>query len=178
MLLIVFSRCAAQPQQLSCFKTQLDSLKKTSLYNEVKSQALDSLNSWVNSKIMAIGIPPLRKDVEWKLDDVIFFNKEGTKAMVLILEKETASNSKLDAVKYILGNLEKNNWQFYFKTLPVLYIPRPEGTALDFTSISAFGVKKVLKDYFNGSTCNINDHFLEEWDINMLKGMHKEFLNE
>ena len=74
----------------NCYFDQLNSLKGTAIYSDVKSQALDSLQSWVNSKIIASGIPPLRKRIEWRIDDAVFFNSKKTRVIFMILERDTA----------------------------------------------------------------------------------------
>lgn len=178
LLLIVFSRCAAQQQQLGCYETQLAALKQTLLYTDVKSQALDSLHSWINNGIMASGIPPLRNGFEWKIDDAIFFNSNKTKVIFLILEKDTVSNAKSDYLQFYFGVRIKQHWQFYFKSLLTMYIPRKQNEeykAHSFEELSATGIKQVLQEYYKRGTCNIDDKFFD-YDLKNLQEKHENFL--
>lgn len=180
ILLIVFSKCAAQQQQLSCYGTQLGALKKTLLYKDAKRQALDSLHSWINNGIMASGIPPLRNGFDWKIDDAVFFNENKTRVIFLILERDTVFKAKSDYLQFYFGIRTKQRWQFYFKSLLTIYIPRKlndEYRAQSFEELSRTGIEQVLKEYYKRGTCNIDGKFFD-YDIKNLQEKHESFLIE
>ena len=175
-----FTSCFSQNHKANCYANQLDSLKSTVVYADVKSKALDSLQSWIKSGIMASGIPPLRDGIEWKMDDAIFFNEKRTRVIFLILERDTVSSSKSDYVRFYFGVQTKQNWQFYFKSLPLMYIPRKpndENRAQGFEELSAIGIEQVLKEYYKPASCTINESFFD-YDIKNLREKHESFLNE
>lgn len=180
LTIFFFTSCYSQQHKTNCYNSQLDSLKNTVLYNNVKTRALDSLNSWINVGIMASGIPPLRDRLEWKIDDAIFFNKKRTRVIVMILERDTSINSKADYIAFYFGIQINQNWQFYFKSLPLLYMPRKlnyENTTQSFEELSSRGIEQVLKEYFKPGTCTINENFFD-YDIENLQEKHESFLNE
>ncbi len=174
-----FASCSAQHRD-NCYSAQLDSLKATAIYNEVNNKALDSLKSWINSGITASGIPPMRNGFEWKIDEAIFFNQKKTRVLFLILAKDTVFNSKSDYIHIYLGIKKKQDWQFYYKSLPTLYIARKadaESTPHSFEELSAIGVEQVLKEYYKPGTCIIKESFFD-YDIKVLQEKHESFLNE
>ncbi len=127
---------------------------------------------------MASGIPPLRNGFEWKIDDAVFLNSNKTRVIFLILEKDTVFNAKSDYLQFYFGIRTKNNWQFYFKSLPTMYIPKKlngEYGAHSFEELSAIGIEQVLKEYYKRGTCKINDKFFD-YDIRNLQEKHKNFL--
>jgi hypothetical protein len=178
-IIFIFTSCSAQHKK-DCYNTQLDSLKAKAIYGEVKSKALDSLQSWINSGITASGIPPLRNRLKWKIDDAIFFNQKQTRVIFMILERDTVLGSKADYIDFFIGLKAKQDWCFYFKSVPSMYIARKldnESTPHSFEELSAIGVEQVLKEYYKSGTCIIKDSFFD-YDIKELQEQHKKFLNE
>lgn len=177
-VIFFFASCSAQHKK-DCYNTQLDSLKATAIYGEVKNKALDSLQSWVNSGIMASGIPRLRNRLKWRIDDAIFFNQKKDRVIFMILESDTVLGSKADYIHFYLGIKKKQDWQFYFKSLPLMYIARKteNENAHNFEELSAIGVEQVLKEYYKSGTRIIKDSFFD-YDIKDLQEKHESFLNE
>ena len=179
LIVLFFASCSAQ-NKIECYKTQLDSLKATAIYNEVKSKSFDSLQSWINNGITASGIPPLRNRVTWKIDDAIFFNQEKTRVIFMILERDTVLGAKADYINFFIGIKAKQDWHFYFKSLPSMYIARKsdnESTPHSFEELSDIGIEQVLKEYYKRGTCIIQDSFFD-YNIKDLQEKHEEFLNE
>src|SRR5258706_11786579 len=148
-IMFFFTSCYSQQHEANCYANQLDSLKRTVIYTDVKNKALDTLHSWISSGIMASGIPPLRNGFEWKIDDAIFFNKNRTRVILLIIEKDTVFNSKSDYIQFYFGIRTKQDWRFYFKSLLAMYIPRKinaENIPHSFEELSVIGTEQVLKE--------------------------------
>jgi hypothetical protein len=174
-----FAGCSAQNSK-NCYYSLLDSLKTTAIYLEVKNKAYDSLHSWIDEGIMSSGIPPLRTRVKWKIDDAVFFNQSKNRVIFMILERDTVSDSKGDYINFFIGVKTKQDWQFYFKSLPSMYIARKadnENKVHSFEELSAIGVEQALKEYYEPGTCVIKDSFFD-YDISDLQKQHKRFLDE
>jgi len=132
-------------------------------YNEVYSNANDSLNKWINDSIENYNFILLD---EWQLDSLICFNREANKCFLTILDRSTFSKtSTLDNITYFYGVEIKKEW--YFFTGPTLYLKRktyqPKSyPALSIEKMKELSVKYIFSRYLlrNGE---INDKFFSDF---------------
>ncbi|WP_295794152.1 hypothetical protein [Mucilaginibacter sp.] len=153
---------------------------KSEVYNVVKNASRDTLDSWIKKGIKAAGIPPLTTILEYKFDDAIFFNSSNKKCFLMILERDTSRNAKLDAVDLMFGNYENKRWNFYLESLPTMFMSRQlhnRKKPFTFKELSDFGRNEVIKGYYQNLSYDVNDKFFD-YDISILKQMHVDFLND
>jgi hypothetical protein len=187
-----FTSCKGQNEQLDCLNLSLQKDELTTVFNELKNGLNDTLNNWIYEKEY--------KNVQgfktalWKIDDAIFISPLKNKAILLILEQDTVKfvtepigdgspekivPTRFDYVKMIYANKEKDNWHYYYQSLPSMVVPRDKKIndipiPLTFEELSLVGRRSVLKGYYKRGTCKYDDKFFERWDIKNLKEQHKK----
>ena len=131
-----FSSCKGQNEQLECFNKSLQNEELKTLVLELKNGLKDTLQNWVYNKkyenVQAL------IDKIWKIDDAIFLSPKRDKAILLLLEQDTAKYTTVptgnggaeaikptsfDLIKLIYADKEKDGWHYY-QSMELLVIPR------------------------------------------------------
>jgi hypothetical protein len=139
-----------------CYDEKLMLLKKTQLYNEVISAFRDTFTI-LKTKKEYFGVPEV---VTNQIDDAIFFKKDRSECMLVVLQK-----SKPDLVfaraRTVRGFLKDNKWQFdvsmdfyfdkdYFKLFK-------ENSFENISKLARYSILTDGKVKKNG--CEIDDYF-------------------
>jgi hypothetical protein len=150
------------------------------------------LNNWIYVK--EYKNVQVFKKLFWKIDEAVFFSPKKDKAILLILQQDTAKYTTepvgdgspekvvptfLDYVELIYANKEQGHWYFYYQSLPSMVVPRDKKIndipiPLTFEELSLVGRRSILKNYYKIGTCKYNDKFFDRWDIKNLKEQHKK----
>jgi len=132
-------------------------------YNEVYSNANDSLNKWFNDSLEKYSY---LQESEWQLDSLICFNKTVNKCLMVILDRDTFwKNSEQDDIHYFYGVKIMNEWYFFNGPTLVLirktYQPKSY-PALSIEKMKELSVKYIFSRYLlrNGE---INDKFFSDF---------------
>lgn len=187
-----FSGCKGQDKQLECFNKSLQNEELKSLALQLKNGLNDTLQDWIyNKKYERVQI---LSRVKWKIDDAIFLNPNKDKAILLLLEQDTAKYTTVptgnggaeeikptsfDDIHLIYANKEEDGWHYYYQSMELLVIPREKKVngipvPLTFEELSLTGRRNILLSYYKKGTCKYNDKFFDRWDIKNLKEKHKK----
>src|SRR5262249_39739197 len=90
-----------------CYQEKLDKIKNGSIYKEVFSQFKDTLHLLICQS----GVFGVAGYSENKPDDAIFFNKDSTKCLLLILQK-TKRNDLFGNARIVGGSRYGQKWLF------------------------------------------------------------------
>jgi len=145
-----------------CYDATLMSLRNEPLYREVMSQFVDTFQVMKNDT-PHFGIP----EVEKKIDEAIFFNKNKTECLLIVLKKNNA-NFVFGHARVIDGELRGKQWIFEVN-MEYTYSNSYYGLYDDnnFENISTLARYSVLTDgdaKRNG--CDIDEKY---WFVDMKK---------
>lgn len=189
---MLFTSCKGQNEQLYCLNLSLQKDELKTLINELKNGLNDTLNNWIYVK--EYKNVQVFKKLFWKIDEAVFFSPKKDKAILLILQQDTAKYTTepvgdgspekvvptfLDYVELIYANKEHGTWHYYYQSMELFVVPRIDEDKENFTPttfevLSLIGKQNVLKGYYKSGTCKYNDKFFENWDIKNLKEQHKK----
>jgi hypothetical protein len=193
MSTLFFTSCKTKNEQLDCFNHSMKDIKLKPLLNDLQKGLNDTLNDWIFSK-KYINVQILTR-VSWKVDESIFLNPKKDKAILLLLEQDTAKYTCIpsdsfgipeiikptsyDDIALIFANKENDGWHYYYQSMELWIIPREKkvnGTPvpLTFEELSLTGRRNVLMNYYKRGTCIYNEKFFDNWDITNLKEQHKD----
>ncbi len=139
-----------------CYDEKLMLLKKTQLYNEVMSAFRDTFQI-LKTKKEYFGVPEV---VTNQIDDAIFFKKDSSECMLLVLQK-SSPDLVFATARTVRGFFKDNKWQFdvsmdfyyerdYFKLFK----------ENSFENISKLARYSVLTDgNIKRKGCEIDDYF-------------------
>ena len=185
---MIFTGCSGQQEQLNCFNNYVKTNEKDPLFGDLKNGLTDTLNVWINKRIKKTKI---FQQLIWHVDEAIFISPEKDKAIMLILEQDTAKyiskdlepdrsiRTSFDYVELIYANKEIDGWHYYYQSMPSMVIPRPSNNKenpISFENLSEIGRNNVLKDYYEKGTCKYNTNFFDRWNILNLKEKHHRFI--
>ncbi len=188
-ILMFMNSCKSQQNKQNDFFIKTIREKRYSNESELLvRQFEDTLKNWININIESVQV---LKSLKWCIDKAVFFDEQKHKAIILILEKDTSQYlekrfdydelelTSFDYIKLIYANKTKDSWDFYYKSLPLLVIPRNRiSTPNTFNELSTFGRIEILTKYYKNNSCIYNPMFFNQWDIENLKIKHTSFLSD
>jgi hypothetical protein len=102
------SKESAITDKNQCYQGKLNELKKSALYNEVFSQFEDT-SRVLFSQEKVFGVPGYAEN---KIDESIFFNKDSSDCLLLILQKPTDPKYVFGHARVINGTRSPVKWIF------------------------------------------------------------------
>jgi hypothetical protein len=180
LILITFLnlRCKSTNGQQHCLEDNIKEIKATSEYNSIRSAARDTISKWATLNIKTFyGI----NRTEWELDSAVFFNKDKSKALLLLLEVDTVLTAKLDYIKLLAAEKKGDNWYFYAQSMHFIIYDReenPQGRPYTFPELSLKGRYELIRGgYFKIGSCNVNYAYVDNWFKEPLAEYHQYFLH-
>ncbi len=144
-------------QKNECFDEKLNELKKTNLYKTVLSEFTDTFKVLKNVK-ENFGVASY---VKIKIDDAIFFKKDSSECLLIVLEKMKDSVDGFGSARIISGKDVQGRWKFevsldyYFeKDYFGLY---PQNTFDNIAKIARYSV--LVNNNSSVGGCEINDEY-------------------
>lgn len=195
VFLMFFSNCQGQEEQLDCLDATMQNEELKPIFLDLRKGLEDTLKDWIyNKKYERVQI---FKSVKWQIDEAVFISPQKDKALLLVLEQDTAKfisdsepslmrkisaklkSTRFDYVHMLFANKEIDGWHFYYQSLPMMVLPREKQinnipVPLSFKELSLIGRRNVLKEYYRRGTCEYNEVFFSRWDIKNLKEKHKK----
>ena len=153
--------CTSNGQDLrkvknECYADSLKNLQNEPVYNEVMSQFADTFKIMKSDK-RYFGAPP---GFDNKIDEAIFFNKNKTECLLIVLQK-SIYDLVFGQARMIRGTLQGKKWVFKPSTEYIFeksyYKFYPENS---FESISKLARYNVLTDgKVKKGGCEIDEHY-------------------
>jgi hypothetical protein len=192
MFTMFFLSCKNPNEQLEFFNKSLRNEHLKPLVSNLTNGLRDTLNNWAYVKKYE-NIQGLAKD-KWVVDGAVFLNPSKNKAILLVLEQDTAKYTTVptgdggteitkptsfDYISLIYANKENGKWYYYYQSMALFVISRTNKEngvpiPLTFEELSLTGRRNILMSYYKYGTCRYNDKFFDRWDIENLKEQHKK----
>lgn len=166
-------------KQLKCFYEEVEKLKSTFDYMNVMKSFKDTLNEWIEKDIK--GVRYLQR-VEWKISDVVFFNEDKSKCLLLLGSIDPDTALTFDEVQILGAEKINNAWYFYIQSYPTCLYNRKDNEPrrpYTFEEMSNDVVGDLIRDgYFRKNSCEINYSYIDSdiWFADWMRQKHKEFL--
>jgi hypothetical protein len=177
--LAIFS-CKSEETQNKCLSAHINEISSDPEYQFIRRAANDTINSWSTRNLKFF---TSLKSNNWQIDSAIIFNKDKSKAIVLLLEIDTTPTATFDYVKMLAAEKKEGNWQFYFKSMPTIGFDRtvnPNSKTkrpYTFKELSGISRKEIINGgYFKTGSCTVNYDYVNDWFKEPLAEYHKEFL--
>jgi hypothetical protein len=161
------------------FHDYLDGIRKTKDYAEVRSKLKDSMDSWIHRQLYELLFYP---KVNWKIDDAVFFDKDRSKALLLILAQVKDSTWPEDYVKVVGAEKLAGHWEFYYASYVVNIFRRSAngGQPFSFPDLARLCRKEIIEDGFVKCVigCKIDYDYIDSdiWFADWRRKWHKDFL--
>ena len=170
-------------QQLKCFNEYIEEIKKEKEYTIVKQGLTDTLNAWIERGLYEVQYFKVNKP-KWKIDDAVFFNKDKTKCLLLILIQDGDIQSNEDYIKIIGAEKINEKWQYYYVSyVDYIYLRENNNYQVhSFEYLSSNVVQDLIDDGYvkNKITgCYINYEYIDGsdlWFADWRREMHQQFL--
>jgi hypothetical protein len=146
---------------------------------QIKKDFKDTLESWIDKKLDYVLF--LTK-TDWKLDDAVYLNKAGNRALLLLLVRVKDADWLNDYVKVIGAEKLNDSWHFYYASYLVMEFSRKENNdnPNSFELLAQRARKNLNEDGFIkcGLSCKVDYHYLDSdiWFAEWVRQMHKRFL--
>lgn len=149
--------------KIDCYTDNLKNMQNELLYKEVMSQFVDTFKIMKNDK-RYFGVPEV---VNNKIDEAIFFNRNKTECLLIVLQKNIY-DLVFGNARIVSGTLQEGKWIFkpsmeyiFEKSYYKLY---PENS---FENISKLARYNVLTDgEVQKEGCEIDEHY---WFVHLKK---------
>lgn len=163
---------------LTCYKNYLENVNTTYEYKKVLNDFTDTLNHWMYLKL---AVYSQLYDTNWDIEKTVFFNKEKSKALLLVSGIGIDLNDKADFVKIIAAEIIDSSWHFYYKSYPVEYYFREynQNKAYEKDTIVNKTIVNLCNDgYVNIKDCSMNYEYIDSdiWFQDWMREKHNEFL--
>lgn len=182
ILILIFNySCKGTEEQQQCFNAYINEVKGTPEYNSIRSAAKDTVLNWIRMDVKFFG--HLDTDAIWKIDSAVFFNKDKSKALLLLLQKDTDNKAVFDNVKMLAAERKDNKWQFYSQGFPTIGFDRRLDPATStkrpytFEELSSISREELLRGgYYKWRTCGVDYDYVNDWFKEPLAEYHQNFL--
>ena len=158
----LFSSCLPTEKKIvECRSMYVGKLNKNPLYGLLQRSFYDSMKNWNGRSISWVGIYKTKK-IAWKLDEVILFNIDSTRA-IMFVDKVYKSRSKYDLIKSIRAEKIDTDWWFYYKgSVEFAIVRKSLEDKPSFQDQSIFIVKRFLNDGIKISVdCEFSYSYIE-----------------
>lgn len=177
IMLIAFS-CLGLSSKEECLNDYMKKIYSKREYLEIRQAAKDTVTNWSNMNIDSY-FKIDNKTEDWQLDTTVVFNKEMSKALLLILAKDKKPTAKADYVQLIAAEIRENRWHFYVQTMPTLYFSksqRESGGSHSFDELSKLGWTELIGGgLYDRGTCNLNSNYINDWFKDPLHEFHQKY---
>lgn len=167
-----------EERQLACLDNYIATERNLPVYSEVRAAVIDSCKAWVDRGLK----------MKWYtdrlniLDSVVFFNKDYTKCLLLLIQKSPSDTLyKFDNVQILGAEIINGKWQIYHKSFPTLawhikYNNFKEREASFLSKNARLDI--IKKGFFYNNTCDINYSFIDsdDWFADWIRKKHELFL--
>jgi hypothetical protein len=181
LILVLFTLISCgQTKSDTAFQNYLNSIQNSKDYVEIRIKLKDSIQSWIDRQLYEL---LFYKNLNWKIDDAVFFDKDKKKALLLILAQVKDSLYPHDYVKIVGAEKISGSWEFYYPSYPVVIHNRDinKNKPYSFEQLSISGRNELTEDGFVkcGIGCNINYDYVDSdiWFADWKRKMHNKFLN-
>jgi hypothetical protein len=177
-VMLVFS-CNSKKFEQKCVAEYFAKVNSTDEYEAIKEAAIDTLTKWQNMNIRyAITL----KRNSWRVDDFIFFNKNKSRALLILLKVDKDINAVLDFAEMLAAERKDGQWFFYSASMPTMGFNRERKEMKEYTyeELSKGMLQKVLRGgLFKDKNCEVDDEYINGWfdkeGRDLLK-QHQKFL--
>jgi hypothetical protein len=149
-------------QKNLCYQQKFDKLRESQIYKHVFSQFKDTFQILISNKQL-FGVPEY---MDTKTDDAIFFNKDSTECILIILQKPVEAKNIFGNARVVYGSKLADHWTFkvglefsypkdYFETFK-------DNNFENISATARYSIMTSGKPIEDG--CNIDENF---WFIKM-----------
>jgi hypothetical protein len=176
LLSIFFGSCKTRKGQQRCITNYTKNIRLSDDYKEIIKAAQDTVSNWENMNIRyAIA---LKRSV-WKIDNIVLFNDNKTRAILFLLKIDKDSDAVLDFAKMLAAEKKEGIWYFYSVGMPTMGFNR-EGRLRPHTyeELSEGIMRKIIKGgLLKKMKCQINEDYINGWFYKLDK-YHEDFLKD
>jgi RHS repeat-associated protein len=188
LLFTIFaSGCINRDEQKVCFKQKQEEYRKMPLHLYLRKSLKDSLESWIKKDLRLRGhdrgISYAFNKCKWEIGKIILFNKDYSRAILLVLEIDKEESAVLDYIEMIAAEKRDDGWWFYYVDMPFVYCDRRDNNNKPYTfeQLEEIMINEFIRGgYFKKWTCDIDYWYVDGWFDRKGRDLykwHREFLN-
>lgn len=179
LLLFIATGCG-QSSKNSVFQKYLTETQKDKTWSEIRLLCKDSLQSWMDRGLYDV---LFLKKQEWEIDSAVFFDKDKSKALLIVLVKVINGYVPVDYTKIIAAEKINNKWRFYYRSYAITDLLRSDNNnkPYTFSQLSKSAREDLIDDGFVtcNPACHIQHDYVDSdlWFQNWRREYHDEFVN-
>lgn len=156
--------CKSEEEQQQCLRQTVNDLKRTPAYVSVRAAAEEKVRHWVATDADILG--GAQNTTEWRIDSMVFFNEDRSRALLLLLQKDLSSKAEADFIKVLQAENLEGEWQFDNWFAPKVAVPKGASSSSidEFEQLSERARSEFIEGgYYGRFTCHTNYDFVDRW---------------
>lgn len=155
------------------FQIHLDQLdeyvrtvSKTKVYADIRRKLADTVDYW--KKVEMRGVM-LESKIVWKVDTMVLFNADTTKALLFLMQYYPEDNTSLQDIQFISAKrLSREQWKYYICSMLSIGIradPTIIGAEKNFDRLSRICRRDIVEGgYYHPWSFGVNYTYINDWE--------------